>query len=409
MGSRASRLPYIFIDEEIKKYFSEDPIAGEGLSFSKALSHRGVVTEAVSLARTPHAQHLPSADVGEFVGRLAGSRLRDGSSTSSARSRSRRRPAGPPAGPGLVSGPDPFQQIAEVLGRLGNSDKKPHHLDASQDKIHFDVIAVRARPGGGDHSDIEPLPFPDHESISKFKHTLDACRGWTGLPFLHHARVESFQPRWLGGRLSASQKEAFVKLRLKKESNSVAQLCNASLAFWLAHMAVGLVSFQQVACHIFLLPRVSEDYNSDYAILYHGRLMAGIRQRISMGEEFDIGSAISRLDTDVLREVDHKRGSSGWAPPPRERMERGSGKGKDKGERASGGPPSASDPSARPGGPARIKSVCFSRNPSKVCKLDKCHREHFNTNLPENKARFFKAQATLEENKMQLRKAFASV
>ena len=251
---------------------------------------------AVSLTRALHAQHLPAADVGAFVGRLAGSGPRDSSSTSSARSRSKRRLVGPPPSLKASSGSDPFQKLAEVFERFESSGKKVHHLDSNQDKIHFDVTAVRSRPMSGDYSDIDPFSFPDDESISKLRHTFDSYREWTSLPFLHHARVESFQPRWLGGRLSASQRDAFVKLRLKQESNSTAQLWNASLSFWLAHMAVGLVSFQQVACHIFLLLRASEDYNSNYAILYHERVMAGIRQRISMGEDFDIGGAISRFD-----------------------------------------------------------------------------------------------------------------
>ena len=195
---------YIFTDEEVKKYFAEDPVECQGPSLSKALSHRGMVIEAVSLARTLHAQHLPAADVGAFVGRLAGSGPGDSSYTSSARSRSKRRLAGPPPGPKASSGPDPLQKLAEVLGRLGDSGKKVHHLYANPDKIHFDVTAVRLRPMSGDHSDIDPLSFPGHESISKLRRTFDSYREWTSLPFLHHARVEPFQPRWLGGWLSAS-------------------------------------------------------------------------------------------------------------------------------------------------------------------------------------------------------------
>ena len=277
-------------------------------------------------------------------------------------------------------------------------------LDANPDKIHFDVTGVRSRPLEGDHSAIDPLSFPDHESISKLKQTLDAYRTWTSLPFLHHARVESFQPRWLGGRLSAAQREAFVKLRLKKESTSVAQLCNASLSFWLAHMAVGVVSFQQVACHIFLLLRISEDYNPDHAILYHERLLAGIRQRISMGEDFDIGGAICRLDNNVLREVDHKRSSSNWEPPPRDRDRRDR-------DKASGRGIKGKVDKDKGGGAPRIKSICFAHDPSskKVCKTEKCHREHLDTNLPENKARYLKAQASFEDSKKQRQKAAASV
>ena len=167
-------------------------------------------------------------------------------------------------------------------------------------------------------------------------------------------------------------------------------------------MAVGLVSFQQVACHIFLLLRVSEDYNSDYAFLYHERLVAGIRQRISMGEDFDIGAS----DTNILRKVDHKR-SSGWEPPPRDWGER-QGKVKDRGEKASGETTPASDPHARP---TRGKPICFSHDPAdkKVCKLEKCQREHLDANFPENKARFLKAQAVFEENKKQRKKGAASV
>ena len=193
---------------------------------------------------------------------------------------------------------------------------------------------------------------------------------------------------------------------VKKESTSTAQLCDASLSFWLAHMAVGIVSSQQVACHIFLLLRASEDYNSDYAILYHGRLMAGLRQRISMGENFDIGGAISRIDTNVFCEVDHKR-SSGWEPPPRDQKEK-PGKGKGKGEKASGESTPAPDPPARP---TRGRGICFSHDPAdkKVCRTEKCQREHLDTNLSENKARFPKAQTAFEENKKQRRKGAASV
>ena len=405
---------YIFTDEEIKGYLSSDPVEGDGPSLSRALSHRGVVTEAVTLARALHAEFAPTADVGDFVGRLAKSRPRDGSSPSSARSRSRRRSTATQGSPGASGAHDPaLMMIAKSLERLEGSDKKTHHLDANPDKIHFDVTGVRLRPLGGDHSAIDPLSFPDHESISKLKQTLDAYRTWTTLPFLH-ARVESFQPRWLGGRLSAAQREAFVKLRLKKESTSVAQLCNASLSFWLAHMAVGVVSFQQVACHIFLLLRISEDYNPDYAILYHDRLLAGIRQRISMGEDFDIGGSICRLDNDVLREVDHKRSSSNWEPPPRDRdrreRDKASGKGargkgdKDKGDKGKG--------DKDKGGVApRTKSICFAHDPSskKVCKAEGCHREHLDTNLPENKARYLKAHAAFEDSKKQRQKAAASV
>ena len=173
-------------------------------------------------------------------------------------------------------------------------------------------------------------------------------------------------------------------------------------------MAVGLVSFQQVACHIFLLLRISEDYTSDYAILFHDRLMAEMRQRISMGEDFDIGAAISRIDKNVLRDVDHKRSSgSDPPPPPRDQRER-PGKGKGKGERASGDPAPAPDPPARP---TRGRGICFSHDPAnkKVCRTKDCPREHLDTNISENKARFRKAHATFEELKNQRRKGAASV
>ena len=82
---------YIFTDEEIARYLADDPAEGLGPSLSKALSQRGVVLEAVALARTLHSQHVPTANVEAFVGRLAGAVPRESSSTSSARSRSRRR------------------------------------------------------------------------------------------------------------------------------------------------------------------------------------------------------------------------------------------------------------------------------------------------------------------------------
>ena len=74
-----------------------------------------------------------------------------------------------------------------------------------------------------------------------------------------------------------------------------------------------------------------------------------------MGEDFNIGAAISRIDTNVLREVDHKR-SSGSKPPLRDQRER-PGKGKGKGERASGESAPAPDPPARP---TRGRGSCFS-------------------------------------------------
>ena len=60
---------------------------------------------------------------------------------------------------------------------------------------------------------------------------------------------------------------------------------------------------------------------------------------------------------------------------------------------------------------SRAKSICFAHDPSskKVCKTEKCHREHLDTNLPENKARYLKAQASFEDSKKQRQKAAASV
>ena len=148
---------YISTEQEIKQYLADDPVEGQGPSLSKALSQRGVVSEAVSLARAFHARHVPAANVEAFVGRLAGSGPRDSSSASSARSRSKRRRAELPSGPAASSGLDPIQKLAGVLGRFENSGKKVHHFDSNPDSIHFDVMAVRSRLVGGDHSDIDPL------------------------------------------------------------------------------------------------------------------------------------------------------------------------------------------------------------------------------------------------------------
>ena len=97
-----------------------------------------------------------------------------------------------------------------------------------------------------------------------------------------------------------------MKLRLKHDSTTEAQLRIASLSFWLAHMAVGVVSFQEVACHVFLLLRLSEDYKPSYALKYHDRPMTRLHNRISAGETFNIGAAITTIDMDILREVDHQ-------------------------------------------------------------------------------------------------------
>ena len=129
---------YMFTDEGIKRYLADDPAEGPGPSLSKAPSQRGVVLEAVALARALHARHVPTADVEAFVGRLAGAGPRDSSSTSSARSRSKRRRAGLPSNPAASSGTDPLKKLADVLGRLENPGKKAHHLDSSWPRTSSD-------------------------------------------------------------------------------------------------------------------------------------------------------------------------------------------------------------------------------------------------------------------------------
>ena len=354
---------YIFTDEEIKRYLADDPAEGPGPSLSKAFSQRGVVLEAVALARALHARHVPTADVEAFVGRLAGAGPRDGSSASSARSRSKRRRSERSSGPAASSGLDPIQKLADVLGRLENSGKKVHHFDSNPDPIHFDVTAVRSRPMSGDHSDIDPLSFPDHESISKLKHTLDSYREWTSLPFLHHARVESFQPRWLGCRLSATQKEAYVRQAPPQEGVGLDGPAVQRVALLLARTHGGRSRHLPTSRVPHLPPSQDqrEDYHSDYAILYHDRFMAGIRQRISMGEDFDIGAAISRIDGNVLRDVDHKR-SSGSDPPLATR-----GRGRARARARARGPPAIPRPPRilRPGPRAAGASASLTTPPTR--------------------------------------------
>ena len=210
--------------------------------------------------------------------------------------------------------------------------------------------------------------------------------------------------------MTLGAREAFVKLRIKHESSTVAQLCNASLSYWLAHMAMGIVTFQQFSCHIFLLLRLSEDYKPYYTIKYHDRLMTRLHNRMAAGENFDLGAAITNIDTDVLREVDHQAFAASTRDPD-ERPPKAKAEAR-KGPRGRGADPPAPDPSGKEERPPKRQQICFDRDPSskKQCKLGwrSCTREQFNTLEPEELARFKKAKASFDANIKKSAKAAAS-
>ena len=393
-----------------------------GPSLSRVGDHRTVVSEAVALARMLSAEDAEKPNVGDFLGRLSGhlprTRLRKASPSPDRESvrlkprrRSRSRASRTPATPAV----DPLQTLfyKKALEQFETKGSKAHHFDQHLNKIHFDVQAMRSWLVGGDHSCIDPVSFPDHDMISRLKRDFGSFKEISpGVPFLHHARVECFWPRWFGNRMTQSAREAFVKLRLKHESSTVAQLCNASLSFWLAHMALGTVSFQQVACHVFPLLRLSEDYKPYYTIRYHDRLMTRLHNRISAGEIFDLGAAITNIDMDVLREVDHQA-SAASTPDPAERLPRvREEKVPRKGPRGRDSDPPAPDPSGKEERPSRRQQICFDHDPSskKRCKLGwkSCTREHLNTLDPEELARYKKAKARFDANVKQSAKAAVS-
>ena len=397
-GTSLHDLPY-FTDEDLSQYLSRDPEPGEGPSLSSPGARRGAVVEAVAIARDLFGKTRTAASSEGVEGRLAGPGGRRRTSCSRGRSRSRRaQPGSQDDSPG--SKRDLF--YSTLLEKFNDQNRRPSQQSEIQAKVHFDITGIRLKPVRGDHSRIDPLSFPDGESIAKLQRDFEVARTVNPrLPYLSTARVEVWQPRWLGGKLSSSARENYVKYRVRKDSDSVSSLCNASLGFWLAHMAVGIVTFQDVACHIFLLLRTCDDYSPAYAILYSNRLISRIHSRISNGEVFNVGDSITRVDMEVLREVDHHLDSVArkHTAPHAPRDPKGGGKGSGKDEIAPPEPrPQSGGPPVRP----HKEQICFDHDPSskKRCKLGaERPRKHLNTLLADEKGRYNKAKASFDSHK----------
>ena len=291
-----------FTNEEIQKYLSNDPATGEGPS----LSIPGTRCGAGGRRGGGNRSGPPQPDqVGGGERRLRGTARGFQAQGGGPRVPAALSQSGKASGPGPASSPEPdsLPPGSMVLHDEREEQRRqaPHQLDHIQTNIHFDITGVRLRRVEGDHSRVDPLSFPDPESIAKLQRDLEAAKGVNPrLPYVHHARIECWQPRWLGSRLSASAREAFVKLgHRRSDVPRVTRFLARSHGRRDRHLP------GRREPHL-LPPRVSEDYYPDYAFMCCSCLLARIQLRISLGKELSVGSAISRIDVEVLREVDHR-------------------------------------------------------------------------------------------------------
>ena len=286
----------------------------------------------------------------------------------------------------------------------------------------FDLAKFARTKVSGEHSALDLRWFPDPAFILTLQKDIDLCRrkGST-VPYVSQARVEHWQPQWLGEGKLEGERDRIVKERKKESAASSTSVCTSSIGFWLAHLATGQIETMHVLAHALFMIKPCDERGHSFAAKYQSRLRICLQVRIQAGEQFDLGESISKINYDFIREVQVEQAffEEGRArrrrkeedPPPsggggRGGGGRGGGKGGDKGDRAAAAR-AAKSGAADSSRHIEKRNICFFHHPAKnlTCSRgDDCRNEHLDTSVPEKLERFNNAKKRFDEVKLTSKK-----
>ena len=215
-----------------------------------------------------------------------------------------------------------------------------------------------------------PRPGP-HPHVQEGHRPLPGSK----VPYVSKSRVEHWQPRWLGEGKLDGDRDRFARDRKKESAASSTSVCISSIGFWMAHLAAGQIEVMHVLAHAHFMIKLCDERGHTFATKYQSRLRIGFQIRIQAGEQFDLGEAISKINYDLIREVQVeqtfieegriRRRRREDEPPPRGcgkgergggvRADRGGGKGELKGAAARAAKSGAADASKH----IEKKNICF--------------------------------------------------
>ena len=282
----------------------------------------------------------------------------------------------------------------------------------------FDLAKFVRTKVTGEHSALDLRWFPDPALILTLQKDIDLCRRrGSKVPYVSRSRVEHWQPQWLGeGRLEG-ERDRIVRARKQESAASSTSVCTSSIGFWLAHLATGQINTMHVLAHTLFMIKLCDERGHSFAAKYQSRLRNGLQIRIQAGEQFDLGESISKINYDLIREVQveqtfleenrSRRRLRGEDPPPSGGGGKGSRAG-GKGDRAGGkGDRAVADRASKAtpadsAGHVEKGRICFFHNPSKniICpRGDHCRNEHLDTSKPDKLERFNNAKKKFEEVK----------
>ena len=215
-----------------------------------------------------------------------------------------------------------------------------------------------------------PRPGP-HPHVQEGHRPLPGSK----VPYVSKSRVEHWQPRWLGEGKLDGDRDRFARDRKKESAASSTSVCISSIGFWMAHLAAGQIEVMHVLAHALFMNKLCDERGHTFAARYQSHLRNGFQIRIQAGEQFDLGEAISKINYDLIREVQVeqtfieegriRRRRREDEPPPRGcgkgergggvRADRGGGKGELKGAAARAAKSGAADASKH----IEKKNICF--------------------------------------------------
>jgi len=415
-----------FSDEELRILMNGDKASEDGVTLARPGSVRLAVIEAFRTARKFDA--APPGDPpleGERTPPLSGfprAESREKRRRSRRRSSSRRRRRSRSCSlhsKASVHDSDPLnlrkqkEMLESIIGLARNASKPKgsplHDVEASLAET-FDLARFARTRVDSDHSALDLRWFPDPALILTLKKDIDLCRRQgSQVPYVSRSRVELWQPQWLGEGKLEGERDRLVKERKREAAASATSVCISSIGFWLAHLAAGQIGTMHILAHTLLLIKLCDERGHAFTAKYQSRLRNNLQIRIQAGECFDLGEAISKVNYDLVREVqvdqtfiEEARRRRREEDPRNGRGTRDSG-----GSNVSKGDKSAATragKSATTAAPDHVekKNICFFHHPAKglVCSRgDSCRNEHLDTTVPGKLERFNSAKKRFDEIK----------
>ena len=422
-----------FSDAELQIFMNGDGASGDGVTLAKPGSIRLSVFEAFQTARkfdamppgdpppegerTPPLSGLPRAE--------SGTKRRRSRRRSSSRRRRRSRGCSLHS-KGSVHDSDPLniqkqkEMLESIIGLARNASKPKgspfQDVEASLSET-FDLATFARTRVSGDHSALDLRWFPDPALILTLKKDIDLCRRQgSQVPYVSRSRVEHWQPQWLGEGKLEGERDRLVRERKRESATSATSVCISSIGFWLAHLAAGQIGTMHILAHTLLLIKLCDERGHAFTAKYQSRLRNSLQIRIQAGESFDLGEAISRVNYDLVREVqvdqtfieEARRRRREDDPLPRSGRgpREGGGSNVSKSDRTTVARAGKGAPTAAPDHVEK-KNICFFHHPAKglICSRgDACRNEHLDTSVPGKLERFNSAKKRFDEMKASSKK-----